>query len=303
MKKFYALAAVAMMATTAMAQNGAPLYATGAGDFEGGSWAPATASEFTYADGKYQLNVTNLTQFKVSTVIGEWEVFNAGALTCEYGDTPGVAVPLVAGDVNIEAPWKGDYTITVAGDLSTITLTTDTPEPPKAAPEIYFRGDMNSWGADEAWKLTCTDLDKMIFSFTCADDQAIAAGETFKIADADWNKYNIGGADEEPLFVSEGEDVLENPLVSGSNPANLQLEAEWNGIAWLIQNAAHEWTIVFSNNKDLECPWGGEQGGVQGVSVDNGEAVYYNMQGVRVNAPESGLYIVVKDGKAVKVIK
>lgn len=34
-----------------------------------------------------------------------------------------------------------------------------------------------------------------------------------------------------------------------------------------------------------------------------GEAVYYNMQGIRVANPENGLYIVVKGGKAVKVIK
>ncbi len=43
--------------------------------------------------------------------------------------------------------------------------------------------------------------------------------------------------------------------------------------------------------------------GVEGVTVEEaGEAVYYNLQGVRVANPESGLYIVVKGGKSSKVI-
>jgi len=43
--------------------------------------------------------------------------------------------------------------------------------------------------------------------------------------------------------------------------------------------------------------------GVDGVNVEEaGEAVYYNMQGMRVANPEKGLYIVVKGGKSTKVI-
>ncbi len=43
--------------------------------------------------------------------------------------------------------------------------------------------------------------------------------------------------------------------------------------------------------------------GVEGVAVEEaGEAVYYNMQGMRVANPEKGLYIIVKGGKSSKVI-
>ncbi len=46
-------------------------------------------------------------------------------------------------------------------------------------------------------------------------------------------------------------------------------------------------------------------GGINDVTVDeaNGPAAYYNLQGVRVENPESGLYIRVQGGKAVKVIR
>lgn len=80
MKKFYAIAAAAMMAVSVNAQNGAPLYATGAGNFAGGEWSPENASEFTYADGKYTLEITNLSKLKISTVKGDWGTFNGGAL-------------------------------------------------------------------------------------------------------------------------------------------------------------------------------------------------------------------------------
>lgn len=43
--------------------------------------------------------------------------------------------------------------------------------------------------------------------------------------------------------------------------------------------------------------------GVASVEAADGEAVYFNMQGVRVANPENGLYIRVKNGKAVKVVK
>lgn len=47
----------------------------------------------------------------------------------------------------------------------------------------------------------------------------------------------------------------------------------------------------------------GDGSGVADIAVENnGEAVYYNLQGVRVENPVKGLYIVVKGGKSQKVI-
>ena len=46
------------------------------------------------------------------------------------------------------------------------------------------------------------------------------------------------------------------------------------------------------------------EGGVEGVEIDEfeGEAVYYNLQGVKVANPENGLYIVKQGAKASKVL-
>lgn len=306
MKKIYALAAAAFLGLAANAQDGAPLYATGAGNFAGGEWAAATPDQFTYADGKYTLEITNLTQIKISTVCdpesgnGGWDGFNSGALTCVYGEEQGVEVALVQGDANIACPWKGDYTITVAGDLSTIILSTETPKPTGPTP-IYFRGDMNGWlnDADEAtfaaWELKEIEGHAGIYEFTCADDQLIAQGETFKIADADWNAFNIGG---------DGEAILldvETPVYNGGNPANISFEEDWNGVCYL-KVATDDCAIFFSNDKEAENPFI-TPGAVNGITVENNSvAAYYTIDGVRVANPENGLYIVVKDGKASKVL-
>ncbi len=249
MKKFYAFAAAAMMAVSAFAQNGAPLYATGDG-FPNGTWAPATPSEFVYADGQYTLEIKNLSQFKISTAFGEWTEFNGGALTCDYGKEAGKAVELVPGDANIATPWIGDYTITVAGDLSTITLSTDTPAPTGPA-LIYVRGEMNSWGADEAWAFT--QKGENLYKFEFAEDQSIVAGESFKIADATWGAINMGGDGENPLLPDTDCEVF-----NGGNPANMTLTENCNGVIWVILDLDGANYFWYSNDKDAMPDWAEE---------------------------------------------
>ena len=43
--------------------------------------------------------------------------------------------------------------------------------------------------------------------------------------------------------------------------------------------------------------------GVEAISVSNGEAVYFNLQGMKVENPVNGVFVKVLDGKAVKVVK
>lgn len=43
--------------------------------------------------------------------------------------------------------------------------------------------------------------------------------------------------------------------------------------------------------------------GIASIEVEDGEAVYFNLQGVRVQNPENGIFIRVQNGKAVKIAK
>lgn len=309
MKKIYALAAVACMAFAANAQNGAPLYATGEGDFTGGKWAPATPDVFEYANGVYTLKVDNLMQFKISTAAGDWDSFNAGAYDCGeegYGNEVGVARPLYANSnaANIECPWKGNYTITVAGDLSTVTLNTDTPNPGDKV-TLYMMGDMNDWAPADAWKLNDVEGHDNMWNLTCSDEMVVEAGDGFKISTDGWTKYNIGvnpedGIDQVFLEVPTG---LANYTVNGG-PGNIILGEEWNGIVWLKLESDPAFASIILSNDKTYVPDDEWMSGVKNIAIDNNEAeVYYNLQGVKVAQPESGLYIVVKGGKATKIMK
>lgn len=298
MKKIYALAAVACMAFAANAQDVAPLYVCG--DGEGMGWDPAAPTEMVYENGVYTMESANLSQFKLSPVMGDWDTFNTGAIGVpEFTkDMLGVPTPLEAWGENTVCPWLGDYKIVVAGDLSTITLTTTTPEPQDKFEALFFRGDMNGWGTPDEWKWSTED--GIVYKFTCADDQFIPIGMSFKIAAASWGKMNFGCSTSIPL----DEDTILEGLPYNNNPDNIVLDEEWNGVAWLKIAPADEIAgmVVFSNDKDFVPEW---SDAINNIAVDsnNGAEVYYNLQGVHVANPENGLFIVVKDGKATKIVK
>lgn len=323
MKKFYAFAAAACVALAANAETN--LYATGNGDFAGGQWAPAKADQFVYADGVYTLEVKNLVEFKISTALGDpegvgdeaiWAPFNAAAYDCPdgYGDIPDVAVALQANAdaKNIQCPWKGDYTITVAGDLSTITLSTKTPKPDDTV-HIYMRGDMNSWlnpvfGSDptetiefaQAWEFKEVEGADGVYSLTCGADQSVKIGEGFKIADSDWFKYEFGGGEEKVALGADYEVYLKG----GSN---MQFAADWKGVCYLdMRNVDDEgYWLWASNDKSAKPEWlNGDDGAVSTIATESNDApVFYNLQGVRVANADNGLFIVVKGGKATKIVK
>lgn len=305
MKKIYALAAVAMMAATAMAQDGAPLYIVGNGENLG--WNPAEPAEFTFADGQYTFESTKILQFKISTTKGEtendWEGFNAGALGCGeagYGSEKDAVVALVPWGENTMCPWAGDYTITVAGDLSTIKLSTNTPKPDTSNPELYFLGDMNGWGGQDAWKLSevgSTNDGGVVYTLVC-DGIMIAAGEGFKVSTQPWNDlYNYGAPD--PIILD-----VECEMECGGGSPNSNVEEDWDGVAYLkIGEPSAPAMIFLSNDKAAANPWAEEMvNAVSTIAAENGVASYYTIEGVRVANPENGLYIVVKDGKASKVL-
>lgn len=294
MKKFYAFAAAALLATAANAQT---LYICGNGD--GLAWDPFNPAQMTYENGEFTYECTNLVSFKLSTNSGDWDAengFNSGVLGCSYGDQPGVAVPLEQGfSNNIDTPWTGDYKIVVSGDMSTITLFTETPNPGPQAPVLYLRGDMNGWNADEAWQLEA--LSNTILKFTCAEDQQIAAGESFKIADASWGKLNYGAGDESVTMIG-----VETPIFNGSNN-NMSVEEAFNGVLWVNLDIDGEAYFILDNDKEFVPEWEGiDPNAVNTIEISNEAPVYFNLQGVRVANPANGIYVKVLNGKATKAV-
>lgn len=295
MKKFYAFAAAAFMALAANAQDGAPLYATGAGPAFDPAWSAESPMEFVYADGVYTLELKGLTQFKISTASGTWDDFDGGGLCTVDGAVPedGVATPLTSGTANIVTPGSADYTVTVAGNLSTITLKASG-EIDTSFPDVYVRGDMiEGWAADPAWKMEVLVPEK---TFKLKVPEPIVVGQAFKIADADWNKVNVGG-DGEALIAD-----TETEVFNGGNPANMTIEEEFDGTIYLTLDYEGAAYIYLATSEDNLPDWVSSSS-VASIAADNNVAPkYFNLQGVQVANPENGLFIVVKGNKTSKVL-
>lgn len=70
---------------------------------------------------------------------------------------------------------------------------------------------------------------------------------------------------------------------------------------------------VIMTSKTYDLYWGsmyesvliwGQSSGVDNITIDqNAPAVYYNLQGVRVNNPANGVFVRVQNGKATKIVK
>ena len=231
-----------------------PLYITGDGDFLNGQWNAETPDQFKVEDGWYVYEVNNLSNFKISKACGDWDIFNGSGLGCRYAEIPDVCVLLESPfDANIYCPWKGNYVIKVSPDFSTIVLSTTTPKPTPWNTRLFLRGDMNSWGSDEAWELE--NFGNGIFRFICSDEQWIRAGEDFKVADADWDMVNIGiDGDNSIAQIQLG---MEQQVKNGYNQTNMYLESDFNGVLWLMLKDAggDRDVIVLSNDKSFVPSW------------------------------------------------
>lgn len=291
MKKFYAFAAAAV---AALSMNAEPLYLVGSGILQGEEavtldWTPATPAEVNpNGEGNYEFDVNDFVAIKISTAAGEWDEFNAGAYFAEITEEnlgTAVALELNPEAGNIQAPWKGNYHFVVAGDLSTITVTTDTRKP-EGFTKVYLRGGMDpNWAALEQWEMYTED--GITYTFDCAGETVIPAGIEFKIADADWGSIN---------YSAGGVVTLEEECEWNYNDStNSTVAEDFDGtITLILPDVPMTAAIVrFEAGKHL---------GVEAIETVEGEVEYFNLQGVRVANPENGLYIVRQGNKVSKQV-
>lgn len=246
-------------------------YAVGA--FQG--WDPENPAEFTCTDGIYSLVAEKAPAMKISTAKGDWTTFNASTIGFKSNvpQPDGSFFYEAATDYQFELEYEATWTVTINPSKQTIKFTTDTPKP--SSYDIYLRGGMNEWSATEDWKFVYTENDTYTLS-----NVAIEAGVEFKVADADWGAINYGlGAQIEPNKVVS--------LFKGGNNISLTESVEGATIIFNLSNGNFE---VKTNT------------GIGEIATDNEPAVYYNLQGAKVEKDAKGVLIRVRAGKAEKVI-
>lgn len=268
------------------------IYVVGAG--EGLTWdLPGKA--YTGTDNVITFTVNNLSQFKVSIYnTTEWDGengFNAGC----YGSGEtyfnenevypnGQTLPLVLYGENQSVPYDGTYTVTYDFKNMTMTLKAATP-PPTEAPTVYIRGGMNDWGVSPDWQFTF-DSAKDEYTIKCQ----IQAGVEFKIADAGWS--NINFTYDSPITPTATPQELE---LIYNQQTNMSFTEDFTGTIVFKSTGFHKGTATVTADTDTA---------VDAVeAAEEGEAAYYNLQGVRVLNPDKGIFVRVLNGKATKVVR
>lgn len=123
--------------------------------------------------------------------------------------------------------------------------------------------------------------------------EGVAKLEKLAIGTKEFKVKVWNGADD---WHSNGAAIATNEWVSipGNTDANMTIAGATADSVYDVEFncATNEIKVTLNSNV-----------GVEAIEAANGEAVYFNLQGVRVANPENGLFIRVQNGKAVKVVK
>lgn len=171
----------------------------------------------------------------------------------------------------VEPDEEGLYTVSVTSN-STISLEYD------MAPytELYLIGDYNGWEIDTP--MTTEDGKNYTAEVKSLPGQ-------FRIVDKEEENWTFG---------SNGQNVTLNETYRPVNGSRSHMVLE--------DGAASDISISF-NPSNAEMVVSGKSGIIDVYNPEDKEAVYYNLQGVRVNGtPTAGLYIKVSNGTATKVM-
>lgn len=302
MKKFLLLSAVALTATAAFAQTdylNSDYYVIGT-NVNGQSWALAEESakfEATATPGVFEWNGEELgTGFKVNNGTWDSDDFNFGSAGTDVvlgeayylgigGSTGNMAFAPSAEGVEFSS-LKNPKIVLDVTDPENINIVVTGEE--SGLMKWYFTGNFNDWAIDDAENAIEMEQDGDVCKATAdivADPELGYA--TFKVTKTGW-ALTYGSNDE--ATVAFGAGVYEGTLDEVAGEAGacpFWEDGKWD-ITWNPETAY----IVFSQGEEA----------VSEIEAASSEAVYFNLQGVRVANPENGLFIQTVNGKATKVL-
>lgn len=247
-----------------------------------GGWNPTAGVLMTYDEGKYRLsrNFESNNYFSIVNQLGasegDWETLNAH----RYGPVADGTLLNLEG-VNevaypVESAWcagfDGFATLVFDPEAMTLTLENVTVSEPFEIKSIGLIGEFNDWAGD----VEMEKVSEGVYTVTVDN-----FGGTFKFrANGEWG-HNWGA--EKDAYISGDCEVA-----VAENGSNFNIASVFDRVTFMLDLNAMRLKIELGS-------------GVDGIGVEETEAVYYTLGGVRVANPEEGIYIRVRGGEAVKV--
>lgn len=226
--------------------------------------------------------------------------------------TPGTPTVLIEeeGEMTVTGATANDiYDVKYDCNTNTLTLTYagnggETPDEPEVPATLYLMGNINDigWCANNGVEMT---REGNVYSCESKIEDGLEGYGYFSFSTQlgenadDWGGVN--GANRFGPAVSDTEVVVNTALDFTTYVVNVNASS---CASWMIAaNAAdkkYKFIMDFDNSKLTVT----EVSGVQTIDSElNGTAIYYNLQGQRVENPVNGIYVRVLNGKAEKIMK
>lgn len=297
MKKLLLFAAGAMFSTLAMNAQWAVV-----GSYC--DWKFETATTFTGEGDDLSCEIASLkTDFKIVDITdNNWDTQYGTATPIELGKSY-VLDPKVDGKDPANTFFAGDIiavnnaVVKWNPSTATLTITGDAEEQVNDGSVIYLIGDPNGWNInDGSMTLNAVSEDVYVGTFNLAANPGDIYFR-FYTALGNWasdgSLPSVGPLPNDntnvPVEFTDG--VFKGTCEPGKGSWKL---SAWEGGDITMNVNLNEWTVTFSV--------GSEDAGVESLIDVNAPAVYYNLQGVKVNNPQNGIFVVKQGNKTHKVV-
>ena len=274
MKKLLLFAAAAMMSTSAFAQWAV------VGAYSTPNWNFEASVKFTGEGNDLSCTIDYLTNdFKIVDITNDnWDVQYGTSTPLEI-NTPytldgknGGADPsnmsfsgLIQGVKNATVKWNpSTFVMEIVASESDLVI---------EYPTLYLTGSFNNWATPQDAIASTREGSLYTFNVDLGDSGYVE----FKVAGNNWSNEIAGG-------VEVGYEAVEVTKGGGN----------------LITTLTGMKILKF--DYDLMSMWFEEESGVESLVDMNAPAVYYNLQGVKVENPAKGIYVVRQGDKTSKVV-
>ncbi len=300
MKKFFTLAA-AIVAACGIAANATDYYIIG--EVNGGSWNYNEGTKMTEkSSGVYEITAEVKAGGYFGFAFGDvpnytsWDDMNANRI---YPSDGAQQVTLKDGKAEIEIGTEkvgGDswtlgnseaMDVTFTLDMNDYILIIDAGSDVPQDPNVYVRGDeingAAAWG-DPGESQAMTEVSTNVYEI-----KGITVKGGFKLANFSWSPVNVGAQEGtypemSVPFTAWNDGSSQNMVINNDAETTFSVNIK-------LDNTGSD-PIVTVSVAD----------GIEAVNVDaNAPAVYYNLQGVKVENPANGLYIKCQGNNASKV--
>lgn len=268
------------------------------GMIDGASFSPVAGKEMTKEENTFTCTgtVTGSGYFAFATTLGadadDWNTVNANRLAGAESDaevTVDTPFELVYSEYSMHLnPGKYDFTVTFADGKASLTAkASSVPDPVEVPEHLYVIGNFANAGWNPAAAVEMTK-EGNTFSIIgeATGDLNFGFGTVLGADSSDWDTFN---AHRYGQAVDNAVVALDTPITLTKNSNSIRLEEAGN----------YKLTVVFGETEITFTAT--KESGIEGVDAEAAApAEYYNLQGVRVENPAEGLYIVVRGGKATK---